>query len=72
MIDIKKIRNNEKETLELLKRKDKNIDLQQIIQLDKDKISKLIKVEKMKSEQNSISKKIPEMKKNNQIGRAHV
>jgi seryl-tRNA synthetase len=63
MLDIRRIRNNPEETGNLLKRRNSNLSIKKILELDVQRRKKLVEVENMKSEQNKISKQVPLMKK---------
>jgi len=64
MLDLKRIRNDYEEVERLVKLRGKgDYDLPRVKALDADKRALLVKVEDMKSKQNSISKEIPKMKK---------
>lgn len=63
MLDIKKIRNNPEETENLLKRRNSNLSIKKVLELDVQRRKRLVKVENMKSGQNKISKRVPLMKK---------
>lgn len=63
MLDIKRIRNNPEETESLLKRRNPNLSLKKILELDKARREKLVETENMKAEQNKASKQVPLMKK---------
>ncbi|MPW27340.1 serine--tRNA ligase [Alkalibaculum sp. M08DMB] len=62
MLDIKRIRDNAEEVIELLKRKGQ-YELSPILNLDEKRRGLLIKVEEMKATQNKVSKDIPVLKK---------
>ncbi|WP_303860477.1 serine--tRNA ligase [Alkalibaculum bacchi] len=62
MLDIKKIRENQEEISELLKRKG-DYDLSSVLKLDEERRNILVKVEEMKAKQNKVSKEIPMLKK---------
>ncbi|HHZ02450.1 MAG TPA: serine--tRNA ligase [Tissierellia bacterium] len=63
MLDIKRIRNNYQEVEELLKRRNPELSLDKVLQLDKERREKLVEVENMKAKQNKVSKQIPLLKK---------
>ncbi len=63
MLDIKRIRKNPQEVEELLKRRNPELSLDKVLELDKKRREILVKVEEMKSRQNVESKKIPTLKK---------
>jgi seryl-tRNA synthetase len=63
MLDIKKIRNNPEEIENLLKRRNPDLSLDRVLELDKVRREKLIEAENMKAEQNKVSKQVPQMKK---------
>ncbi|MBP7222999.1 MAG: serine--tRNA ligase, partial [Sedimentibacter sp.] len=63
MLDIKRIRNNPKEVEELLKRRNPELSLDKVLELDKARREKLVEVENMKAEQNKVSKQVPLLKK---------
>jgi seryl-tRNA synthetase len=63
MLDIKKIRRNPQEVEELLKRRNSELSLDKVLELDKRRREILVKVEEMKARQNIESKQIPTLKK---------
>lgn len=63
MLDIKKIRRNPQEVEELLKRRNSELSLDNVLELDKKRREFLVKVEEMKARQNIESKQIPTLKK---------
>lgn len=63
MLDIKRIRYNPEEVENLLKRRNPNLNLGCIIELDAERRKKIVESENMKSEQNKVSKQVPAMKK---------
>ncbi len=63
MLDIKRIRNNPEEVESLLKRRNSELSLEKVLQLDKIRREKLVEVENMKAEQNKESKQVPQLKK---------
>lgn len=63
MLDIKKIRKNPTEIESLLKRRDPDISLDKVIELDKFRREKLVENETMKAEHNKVSKQVPLLKK---------
>ncbi|MDD2493667.1 MAG: serine--tRNA ligase, partial [Tissierellia bacterium] len=63
MLDIKRIRNNPQEIEELLKRRNSELSLDKVLELDKQRREKLVEVENMKAEQNRVSKQVPLLKK---------
>lgn len=63
MLDIKRIRNNPQEIEELLKRRNSELSLDKVLDLDKQRREKLVEVENMKAEQNRVSKQVPLLKK---------
>ncbi len=63
MLDIKILRNEPERIIEALKKRNNDLDIAPAIELDKQRREILVKVEKMKAEQNEITKKIPAMKK---------
>ena len=63
MLDIKKIRNNSKEAEELLKRRNPDLSLKKLLELDRLKRQGLVELENMKAEQNKVSKQIASIKK---------
>ena len=66
MLDIKKIRNEFEKTNMLLNRRNKNYNLEKIMELDKNRRQLIVQLEELKSKQNETSKLIPQMKANNQ------
>ena len=67
MLDIKRIRNNPKEVEELLKRRNSELSLDKVLELDKARREKLVEVEKMKAEQNKVSKQVPDVYKRQEL-----
>ena len=63
MLDIKRIRQNPEEINELLKRRDPNLSIDKVIELDGKRREILKTVEEMKANQNKVSKEIPKLKK---------
>lgn len=64
MIDIKILRNEPEKLIEALKRrKEDRIDIDHLLDLDKQRRELVFNVEQMKSKQNTISKQIPQLKK---------
>jgi seryl-tRNA synthetase len=63
MLDIKRIRNNPKEVEELLKRRNPDLSLDKVLELDRARREKLVEVENMKANQNKASKQVPLLKK---------
>ncbi|NLZ80854.1 MAG: serine--tRNA ligase [Clostridiales bacterium] len=63
MLDIKLLRNNFKEVEEALSTRNEEFDLSKFKILDEKRRQLLAEVEKLKSEQNSVSKQVPIMKK---------
>ncbi len=64
MIDIKILRNEPEKLIEALKRrKEDRIDIDHLLELDKQRRELVFNVEQMKSKQNTISKQIPQLKK---------
>lgn len=63
MIDIKLIRTEPEKVKAALARRKENVDIDAIIELDKERRQIMFEVEQKKSEQNAVSKKIPAMKK---------
>ncbi len=63
MLDIRRIRNNPDEVENLLKKRNSQLSVKKILELDKTRREKLVETEKMKAEQNTISKQIPFLKK---------
>lgn len=63
MLDIKRIRNNPEEVENLLKRRNSELSLGNVLELDKSRREKLVEAENMKAEQNKVSKQVPQMKK---------
>jgi seryl-tRNA synthetase len=63
MLDIKRIRQNPQEINELLKRRDPNLSIDKVIELDEKRREILKTVEEMKANQNKVSKEIPKLKK---------
>jgi seryl-tRNA synthetase len=63
MLDIKRIRKNPAEVESLLKRRNPDISLDKVLELDKVRREKLVENENMKAEQNKVSKQVPSLKK---------
>ncbi|WP_312814705.1 serine--tRNA ligase [Sedimentibacter sp.] len=63
MLDIKRIRNNPEEVENLLKRRNPELNLKNVLELDKVRREKLVEAENMKAEQNKVSKQVPLLKK---------
>nr|WP_312576751.1 serine--tRNA ligase [Sedimentibacter sp.] len=63
MLDIKRIRKNSEEVEKLLKRRNSELSLEKVLELDKVRREKLVEVENMKAEQNKKSKQVPLLKK---------
>ncbi len=63
MLDIKRIRRNPEEVVELLKRRNSDLSLDKVLELDKKRRELLVKVEEMKAKQNAESKQVPILKK---------
>ena len=63
MLDIKKIRKEPEIVEELLKRRNPELSLDKVLELDKLRREKLVEVENMKAEQNKESKQVPLLKK---------
>ncbi|MBO5955231.1 MAG: serine--tRNA ligase, partial [Clostridia bacterium] len=64
MIDIRILRNEPEKLIEALKRRNETrIDVDHLLDLDKQRRELVFSVEQMKSKQNTISKQIPQLKK---------
>ncbi len=63
MLDIKRIRRNPEEVEKLLKRRNPDLSLDKVLELDKKRRELLVKVEEMKAKQNAESKQVPILKK---------
>ncbi len=63
MLDIRRIRNNPEEVKMLLKRRNPELSINKVLELDKQRREKLVEVENMKAEQNKESKQVPKLKK---------
>ena len=63
MLDIKRIRNNPEEVVNLLKRRNADLSLDKVLELDIARREKLVEAENMKAEQNKVSKQVPLLKK---------
>ena len=63
MIDIKLLRTEPEKVIELLSRRKEEVDIEGLLALDKEKREVMYQVEQKKAEQNTVSKKIPAMKK---------
>ena len=64
MIDMRLLRNNPEEVKAALARRKEEVDIDGLLALDQEKREILFEVEQKKAEQNTVSKKIPMMKKN--------
>ena len=69
MLDIRFIRENPDLVKAAMRKRNANMDtyIDEVLQLDADRREITAKVEKMKSKQNAVTKKIPEMKKMEKI-----
>lgn len=63
MLDIKRIRYNHEEVESLLKRRNPNLSIGCLLELDTERRKRLVESENMKSVQNKVSKQVPSMKK---------
>lgn len=63
MLDIRRIRNNPEDIKEALARRHGDFPIEEVLKVDEERRSILVKVEEMKAEQNRVSKNIPEYKK---------
>jgi seryl-tRNA synthetase len=63
MLDIKRIRKNPEEVNELLKRRNPELSVDNVVKLDERRRALLQQVEEMKAEQNKVSKEVPVLKK---------
>jgi len=63
MLDIKRIRKNPEEVEALLKRRNTDISIKNVLESDKIRREKLVEVENMKAEHNTVSKQVPSLKK---------
>jgi seryl-tRNA synthetase len=63
MLDIKRIRKNPEEVNELLKRRNPELSIDNVLKLDERRRALLQQVEEMKAEQNKVSKEVPILKK---------
>ena len=63
MLDIRRIRNNPEDVKEALARRHGDFPIEEVLKVDEERRSILVKVEEMKAEQNRVSKNIPEYKK---------
>ena len=63
MLDIRRIRNNPDEVEKLLKRRNPELSLNKVLELDKERREKLVEAENIKAEQNKESKQVPLLKK---------
>ncbi|NLZ81642.1 MAG: serine--tRNA ligase [Clostridiales bacterium] len=63
MLDIKRIRNKPEDVEALLKRRNSELSLDKVLELDKVRREKLVEAEDMKAEQNKVSKQVPILKK---------
>ena len=64
MIDMKLLRTEPKKVIAALARRKENVDIDGLLELDKEKREIMYEAEQKKAEQNTASKKIPVMKKN--------
>ncbi|WFA08386.1 serine--tRNA ligase [Tissierella sp. Yu-01] len=63
MLDIKRIRSNQNEVVEALKKRHGNFPIDKVLELDEKRRNLLVQVEEMKAEQNKASKEVPKLKK---------
>ena len=63
MIDMKLLRTEPEKVIAALARRKENIDIDELLALDREKREVLYEAEQKKAEQNAVSKKIPAMKK---------
>ncbi|MBQ2714782.1 MAG: serine--tRNA ligase [Clostridia bacterium] len=63
MLDLNRIRNNPQEVLDLLWRKNPNINFDELLKADKERRELLQETEKMKAERNRVSALVPKLKK---------
>ncbi|MGD9568225.1 MAG: serine--tRNA ligase [Sedimentibacter sp.] len=63
MLDIKRIRKNPEEVVNLLKRRNPDLSIDKVLELDKARRGNLVEAENMKAEQNKVSKQVPQLKK---------
>lgn len=63
MLDIKRIRANKDEVVELLDRRNGNFDIEKVIELDEKRRELIFQVENKKMRQNEVSKDVPRLKK---------
>lgn len=63
MLDIKRIRANKKEVIDLLNRRNGNFDIEKIVELDEKRREIIFEVENKKMRQNEVSKEVPKLKK---------
>ncbi|MDW5299166.1 MAG: serine--tRNA ligase [Sedimentibacter sp.] len=63
MLDIRRIRNNPEEVEKLLKKRNPELSLNKILELDRLRREKLVESETMKAEQKMVSKQVPHLKK---------
>lgn len=63
MLDLNRIRNNPQEVLDLLWRKNPNINFDKLLEADKERRELLQETEKMKAERNRVSALVPQLKK---------
>ena len=66
MLDIKLLRNNFEEVEKALSNRNETFDLSKFKSLDENRRNLLAELEALKAEQNTVSKKIPQMKKEGQ------
>ena len=64
MIDMKLLRTEPEKVIAALARRKENVDIDGLLELDKEKREIMYEAEQKKAEQNTASKKIPVMKKN--------
>ncbi len=66
MLDIKTIKQDPEKFKEAMKKRNKDVNVDEIISLDDKRRTLLFETEKCKAEQNTVSKKIPVLKKEGQ------
>jgi seryl-tRNA synthetase len=63
MLDIKIIRNNPNLVKDNIKKRNLNLDLDKFLEIDKEKLDLLLKVDELRATKNKVSKEIPTLSK---------
>ncbi|MBR7162366.1 MAG: serine--tRNA ligase, partial [Clostridia bacterium] len=63
MLDLNRIRNNQQEVVELLKRKGHDVDFNEVIAWDDERKALITEIEQLKAKRNKVSAEIPKLKK---------